>query len=163
DRMPFRQAHFSERPVKVMSLSRTMTPHSRKGPSGSALRHPSLYKFSMVFWETKRSSRGEGSFSNRSLKKNRSVSSIERKPETGISRLPQLTQVRSISRFGLSVLTVVFEDGVDIYFARQLVFERLQNARGSLPPGIPEPEMGPITTAMGEIYQYYLESDSLNM
>jgi len=83
--------------------------------------------------------------------------------EVAMNGLPRLTEVRSISKFGLAVVTVVFEDGVDIYFARQLVLERLQNARKSLPPTVPEPEMGPITTGMGEIYQYFLESDSLDL
>ncbi len=83
--------------------------------------------------------------------------------EIAMNGLPQLTEVRSISKFGLAVITVVFEDGVDIYFARQLVLERLQSARESLPPSVPEPEMGPITTGMGEIYQYFLESDSLDL
>ncbi len=83
--------------------------------------------------------------------------------EVTMNGLPRLTQIRSISKFGLAVVTVVFEDGVDVYFARQLVLERLQNARGSLPPTLPEPELGPITTGMGEIFQYYLESDSLDL
>ncbi len=83
--------------------------------------------------------------------------------EISMSGLPHLTEVRSISKYGLAVVTVVFEDGVDIYFARQLVLERLQKARSSLPPSVPEPEMGPITTGMGEIYQYFLESDSLDL
>ncbi len=83
--------------------------------------------------------------------------------EVAMNGLPQLTEVRSISKFGLGVITVVFEDDVDIYFARQLVLERLQSARESLPPNLPEPEMGPVTTGMGEIYQYFLESDSLDL
>ncbi len=83
--------------------------------------------------------------------------------EVTMNGLPRLTQIRSISKFGLAVVTVVFEDGVDVYFARQLVLERLQNARGSLPAALPEPELGPITTGMGEIFQYYLESDSLDL
>jgi len=83
--------------------------------------------------------------------------------EIAMNGLPQLTEVRSVSKYGLSVVTVVFEDDVDIYFARQLVLERLQKAGESLPPGLPEPEMGPITTGMGEIYQYFLEGDSLNL
>jgi cobalt-zinc-cadmium resistance protein CzcA len=83
--------------------------------------------------------------------------------EVAMNGLPRLTEVRSISKFGLGVITVVFEDDVDIYFARQLVLERLQSARESLPPSMPEPEMGPITTGMGEVYQYFLESDSLDL
>ena len=83
--------------------------------------------------------------------------------EVAMNGLPRLTEVRSISKFGLAVVTVVFEDGVDIYFARQLVLERLQRVKESLPPTVPDPEMGPITTGMGEIYQYFLESDSLDL
>lgn len=83
--------------------------------------------------------------------------------EVSMNGLPRLTEIRSISKFGLTVVTVVFEDGVDIYFARQLVLERLQRVKESLPPTVPEPEMGPITTGMGEIYQYFLESDSLDL
>jgi cobalt-zinc-cadmium resistance protein CzcA len=83
--------------------------------------------------------------------------------EVAMNGLPRLTEVRSISKFGLGVITVVFEDDVDIYFARQFVLERLQSARESLPPNVPEPEMGPVTTGMGEIYQYFLESDSLDL
>lgn len=83
--------------------------------------------------------------------------------EVSMNGLPQLSEVRSISKFGLAVVTVVFEDGVDIYFARQLVFERLQRAKKNLPPSVPEPEMGPITSGMGEIYQYFLESDSVDL
>jgi len=83
--------------------------------------------------------------------------------EVSMNGLPRLTEIRSISKYGLAVVTVVFEDGVDIYFARQVVLERLQKARESLPPTVPEPEMGPITTGMGEIYQYFLESDSLDL
>ncbi len=83
--------------------------------------------------------------------------------EVAMNGLPKLSEVRSISKYGLSVVTVVFEDDVDIYFARQLVLERLQQARESLPPSVPEPSMGPITSGMGEIYQYFLESDSLDI
>jgi cobalt-zinc-cadmium resistance protein CzcA len=83
--------------------------------------------------------------------------------EVVMNGLPRLTEIRSISKYGISVITVVFEDGVDIYFARQLVLERLQKAKESLPPTVPEPEMGPITTGMGEIYQYFIESDSLDL
>ena len=83
--------------------------------------------------------------------------------EVAMNGLPRLTEVRSISKYGLAVVTVVFEDGVDIYFARQLVLERLQKARESLPPTVPQPEMGPIASGMGEIYQYFLESDSLDI
>jgi cobalt-zinc-cadmium resistance protein CzcA len=75
--------------------------------------------------------------------------------EMAMRGLPRLAQVRSVSKSGLSVVTVVFEDGVDIYFARQLVLERLIEARERVPAGT-EIAMGPISTAMGEVYQYTL-------
>ncbi len=65
--------------------------------------------------------------------------------ETAMAGMPKLKQVRSLSRYGLSQVTVVFEDGTDIYFARQMVNERLQSAKESLPQGV-VPEMGPIST-----------------
>ena len=76
--------------------------------------------------------------------------------ETQMTGLPRVTDIRSLSKFGLSLITVVFEDSVDIYLARQLVLERLIEAKDRLPPGI-EPAMGPISTGLGEIYQYTLE------
>lgn len=79
--------------------------------------------------------------------------------ETSMGGLPRLHEMRSLSKVGLSVVTIVFEDGVDIYFARQQVFEKLQQARDRLPKGI-EPQMGPVTTGLGEIYQYILTSDT---
>lgn len=77
--------------------------------------------------------------------------------EVSMSGLPGLAETRSLSKLGLSLTTVVFKDNVDIYFARQLVFERLQQAREKLPPGV-DVELGPISTGLGEIYQYTLES-----
>jgi heavy metal efflux system protein len=77
--------------------------------------------------------------------------------ETAIAGLPGLQYTRSISRYGLSQITVVFKDGTDIYFARQLVNERLQGARGQLPDGL-TPELGPIATGLGEIFMYTLEA-----
>src|SRR6266436_557766 len=77
--------------------------------------------------------------------------------EVAVSGLPRVHEVRSMSKFGLSQITVVFEDGVDIYFARQLVQQRLQEARAEIPPGAGIPEMGPISTGLGEIYQYTVE------
>ncbi len=77
--------------------------------------------------------------------------------ETAISGLPGLRYTRSVSRYGLSQVTAVFADGTDIYFARQLVNERLQTARGQLPQGV-QPEMGPIATGLGEIFMYTLEA-----
>ena len=71
--------------------------------------------------------------------------------ETAIAGLPGLDYTRSVSRYGLSQVTVVFEDGTDIYRARQLVSERIQSAREALPPGV-TPELGPIATGLGEIY-----------
>ncbi len=70
--------------------------------------------------------------------------------------LPRVKQMRSVTKFGLSLVTIVFEDDVDIYFARQLVFERLAEAKENVPKGA-EVTMGPIATAMGEIYQFNLE------
>lgn len=82
---------------------------------------------------------------------------VTRPIEIELAGLPKLEQVRSVSKIGLTAITVVFEDGVDDYFARQLVFERLQSARDKLPPGV-DAELGPITTGLGEIYQYTLVS-----
>jgi len=73
--------------------------------------------------------------------------------------LPDVEEVRSISKTGLSVITVVFKEGTDIYFARQLVFERLQAAKEQVPAGIGTPEMGPNTSGLGQVYQYYLRSN----
>jgi cobalt-zinc-cadmium resistance protein CzcA len=74
--------------------------------------------------------------------------------ELAMSGLPGLEEVRSTSKFGLSAVTVVFEDDTDIYFARQLIGERLLQAREAIPDGYGEPEMGPISTGLGEIYQF---------
>jgi cobalt-zinc-cadmium resistance protein CzcA len=79
--------------------------------------------------------------------------------ETAMAGLPHLQQTRSISRYGLSQVTVIFQDGTDIYFARQLVNERIQEARGKIPPGI-EPAMGPTSTGLGEIYLWTVEADA---
>lgn len=78
--------------------------------------------------------------------------------ETAMSGLPGISEIRSVSRFGLSAVTVVFEDSVDTYFARQLVLERLADAREQIPEDIGSPEMGPISTGLGEIYQYQLKA-----
>jgi cobalt-zinc-cadmium resistance protein CzcA len=78
--------------------------------------------------------------------------------ETVMAGLPGLRQTRSLSRYGLSQVTVIFEDGTDIYFARQLVNERIQQARESLPPGV-TPAMGPIATGLGEIYMWTVEAE----
>lgn len=76
--------------------------------------------------------------------------------EQSIANLPNLVEQRSISRFGLSVITVVFDDDVDIYFARQLINERLLEAQSAIPPGIGTPELSPVSTGLGEIYQYII-------
>ncbi|HQY36921.1 MAG TPA: CusA/CzcA family heavy metal efflux RND transporter, partial [Pseudomonadota bacterium] len=78
--------------------------------------------------------------------------------ETALAGLPRLSYTRSLSRYGLSQVTVVFGDGTDIYFARQLVNERLQGAKNQLPDGL-EPELGPIATGLGEIYMYTVEPE----
>lgn len=73
--------------------------------------------------------------------------------------LPDVEQVRSISKTGLSGVTVVFKEGTDIYFARQLVFERLQAAKELIPEGVGTPEMGPNTSGLGQVFQYLLIAD----
>lgn len=78
--------------------------------------------------------------------------------ETAMAGLPQLEQVRSLSRYGLSQVTVVFTDGTDLYFARQQVAERLQQARSQLPAGL-DPQLGPIATGLGEIFMYTIDAD----
>ncbi|MCU6502520.1 CusA/CzcA family heavy metal efflux RND transporter [Rugamonas sp. A1-17] len=77
--------------------------------------------------------------------------------ETLMAGLPGLEQTRSLSRYGLSQVTVVFKDGTDIFFARQLVGERLQQARAQLPAGV-APAMGPVSTGLGEIYLWTVEA-----
>src|SRR5574337_1090966 len=78
--------------------------------------------------------------------------------ETVMAGLPNLEQTRSLSRYGLSQVTVIFKDGTDIYFARQLVNERIQEAREKPPSGI-TPALGPISTGLGEIYLWTVEAD----
>ena len=77
--------------------------------------------------------------------------------ETGMSGLPRLVKTRSLSQYGISLITMIFEDGVDIYFARRVVSERLQELKNKLPPGI-EPVMGPISTGLGEIFMWTVEA-----
>lgn len=74
--------------------------------------------------------------------------------------LPDVTEVRSISKVGLSAVTVVFKEGVDIYFARQLVFERLQAAKNQIPAGVGDPEIGPNSSGLGQVYQYVIRSET---
>jgi heavy metal efflux system protein len=78
--------------------------------------------------------------------------------ETAMAGLPQLEHTRSISRYGLSQVTVIFHDGTDIYFARQLINERIQEIKSKLPPGL-EPTMGPIATGLGEIFLWTVEPE----
>ncbi|MCO5287198.1 MAG: CusA/CzcA family heavy metal efflux RND transporter [Chitinophagaceae bacterium] len=76
--------------------------------------------------------------------------------EQSMANIPGLIELRSISRFGLSVITAVFKDEMDIYFARQLVNEKLKEAEEKIPNGIGRPELAPVSTGLGEIYQYVL-------
>jgi cobalt-zinc-cadmium resistance protein CzcA len=78
--------------------------------------------------------------------------------ETAMAGLPHLEYTRSLSRYGLSQVTVVFEDGTDIYFARQLVTERVAEVRSQLPGGL-EPALGPIATGLGEIFMYTVTAE----
>ena len=73
--------------------------------------------------------------------------------------LPDVAEVRSISKTGLSIVTVVFAEGTDLYFARQVVFERLQDAKAQIPAGVGTPEMGPNTSGLGQVFQYILRAD----
>ncbi len=77
--------------------------------------------------------------------------------ELEMSNLPGVEEIRSISKFGLSVVTIVFEDNMGTYLPRQLISEKLKTASANIPEGFGEPEMGPITTGLGEIYQYVLD------
>ena len=79
--------------------------------------------------------------------------------ETALSGLPNLAYTRSLSRYALSQVTVVFEEGTDLYFARNLINERLSAVRSQLPPGL-EPEMGPISTGLGEIFMYAVRAET---
>nr|MCS5616993.1 efflux RND transporter permease subunit [Pirellulales bacterium] len=79
--------------------------------------------------------------------------------ENAMSGLPRVEEIRSISRYGLSAVTVAFEEGTDIYWARNLVNERLQQARESIPPGMGDPALGPIATGMSEIYQFEVRAE----
>ena len=80
--------------------------------------------------------------------------------EVAMANLPGVTEIRSISRFGLSVVTIVFEDDMGTYLPRQLVAEKLTEVKEEIPRGFGEPSMGPISTGLGEIYQYTLKVDS---
>lgn len=76
--------------------------------------------------------------------------------EQTMATIPEIEEIRSMSRFGLSVVTIVFHDNVDIYWARQQVSERLSEAMRTIPQGVGSPELAPVTTGLGEIYQYVL-------
>jgi cobalt-zinc-cadmium resistance protein CzcA len=78
--------------------------------------------------------------------------------EQANSNIHGLIELRSFSRFGLSVVTLIFDDGTDVYWARQQVQERLQNVKDQIPAGVGTPSMGPITTGLGEIYQYVVKT-----
>ncbi|MGD9817096.1 MAG: efflux RND transporter permease subunit [Desulfomonilaceae bacterium] len=78
--------------------------------------------------------------------------------ETGMAGLPNLVKTRSLSQYGIALITIIFEDGVDVYFARRVVSERLQELRGKLPPNV-EPVLGPISTGLGEIFMWTVEAD----
>ena len=80
--------------------------------------------------------------------------------ENAMNGLPKSQETRSISRFGLSAITVVFEDGTDIWFARQMVLERIRQVQGDLPPSAGVPELGPVTTGLGTIYKFVVKSDT---
>ena len=76
-----------------------------------------------------------------------------------MATIPGIEEMRSFSRFGLSVVTIVFQDKVDVYWARQQVNERLTVALEQIPPGIGSPELAPVTTGLGEIYQYIIRPE----
>ena len=83
--------------------------------------------------------------------------------ERALAGIPRTVEVRSISKYGISVVTVVFEDDVDIYFARQLVSERMPEAAEAVPSEYGRPEMGPISSGLGEIYQFALSNERLSL
>ena len=83
--------------------------------------------------------------------------------ESAMNGLPEVKEVRSISQFGLSAVTVEFEETTDIYFARQLVSQRIQSVQDVLPAGVSVPQLGPISTALGEIYQYVVRGEGYSL
>jgi cobalt-zinc-cadmium resistance protein CzcA len=83
--------------------------------------------------------------------------------ERAMAGMPRTTQIRSLSKYGLSVVTVVFEDDTNIYFARQLVNERMREAQDVVPAQYGKPQMGPITSGLGEIYQFTVRNDRLTL
>ncbi|NND71582.1 MAG: efflux RND transporter permease subunit [Rhodothermales bacterium] len=83
--------------------------------------------------------------------------------ETTMNGIPEVKEVRSISQFGLSAVTIEFEEDTDIYFARQMVSQRIQSVAGDLPEGASLPQLGPISTALGEIYQYVVRGENRSL
>ncbi|MGD9556986.1 MAG: efflux RND transporter permease subunit [Mangrovibacterium sp.] len=83
--------------------------------------------------------------------------------ETAMNGLPDVKHVRSTSQFGLSAVTIEFEENTDIYFCRQMVSQRLQSIADELPPDVSAPQLGPISTALGEIYQYEVRSENKSL
>lgn len=83
--------------------------------------------------------------------------------ERAMAGIPKTLEVRSVSKYGLSVVTIVFQDGTDIYFARQLVNERMREATDAVPARYGKPEMGPISTGLGEIFQFTVHSDRMSL
>ncbi|MEP7124362.1 MAG: efflux RND transporter permease subunit, partial [Byssovorax sp.] len=81
--------------------------------------------------------------------------------ERAMAGIPHVTEIRSISKYGLSVVTIVFTDETDIYFARQQVSERMREAEQAVPSSYGKPEMGPISSGLGEVYQFTVENDAL--
>lgn len=79
--------------------------------------------------------------------------------EISMKSIPDVIELRSISKFGISVVTIVFEDDVDIYFARNQVFQKLQEAEENIPGGLGKPELAPVSTGLGEIYQYVVRPE----
>jgi heavy metal efflux system protein len=87
-------------------------------------------------------------------------SSLTAPIEAAVANIPHTIELRSISRLGLSVITIVFKDDVDIYWARQQISERLKDAEANIPQGVADVSLAPITTGLGEIYQYRLRVDN---
>ncbi|HWJ26532.1 MAG TPA: efflux RND transporter permease subunit, partial [Flavisolibacter sp.] len=83
---------------------------------------------------------------------------ISARIELAVANIPKVIEQRSMSRSGISVVTVVFEDNADIYWARQLVNERLREAEADIPQGMGTPSLSPISTGLGEIYQYVVRT-----
>jgi len=79
--------------------------------------------------------------------------------EISMKSIPDVVELRSISKFGISVVTIVFDDNVDIHFARNQVFQKLQEAQENIPEGLGKPEMAPVSTGLGEIYQYVVRTE----